>query len=321
MASKQGIIFIINIMTPLTTTTERPSAGWWRFSGRFPHYYALIFWLFSLILFRQPLCDLARLSFRDELASHVLLIPVISGFLLYLERRRIFQASNYCPTLGVPLLVVILVLWFSLQTPLSTLKPLDQLSVVVAFLVLTWIGKFLLFFGTKAFRAALFPLLFLFLMSPIPAVVSEHLISALQKGSAETCYILFRVLRVPVIRHGLQFVLPGCEIEVAEQCSGIHAGLSLFIAGLLAEYALLSGAAKRTCFTLCIFPIAIFKNAVRIVTIAWLGIYVNPNFFHGALHRQGGVPFSLLAIGMMAVLIWLLRRPLTFTKVNDEVGI
>ena len=162
-------------------------------------------------------------------------------------------------------------------------------------------------YGTASFKAAAFPLLFLFLMSPLPGVVTEHIVSVLQKGSAATCYALFRIAGVPVVRHGFQFSLPGVDIEVAEQCSGIHAGLSLFIAGLLAQHFLLRGVWKKACFTLCIIPIAIFKNAVRIVTISWLGIHVNPDFFQGALHRRGGLPFSLVALALMAILLWLLR--------------
>ena len=157
-------------------------------------------------------------------------------------------------------------------------------------------------------RSAAFPLLFLLLMIPLPVAVAEYTVSALQRGSAETCYLLFRLMGVPFIRHGFQFSLPGVDIEVAEQCSGIHSGLSLLIAGLLAQHLLLQGWWRRICFTLCILPIAIFKNAVRIVTIAWLGIHVNSNFFYGSLHRRGGLPFSLLAVALMGALLWLLRR-------------
>ena len=39
-----------------------------------------------------PLLELARLSLRDELASHTLLIPFISGYLLWLRRDRIGKA-------------------------------------------------------------------------------------------------------------------------------------------------------------------------------------------------------------------------------------
>ena len=299
-------------------TTEGQPSGWWLWlSRRTLHTYAITFWLLSLILFRQPLSSLASLSFNDERSSHVLLIPLISAFLLYLERKRIFRTPCYCPSIGVPLLLMAALLWYSLKTPLSTLNHIDRLSVVAALIVLVWIGGFIFFYGASSFKAAAFPLLFLFLMIPLPVVVAERMVSVLQRGSAENCYALFRLVGIPFIRHGFQFSLPGVDIEVAEQCSGIHSGLSLFIAGLFAEHFLLQGPWKKAFFTLCLFPIAIFKNAVRIVTIAWLGIHVDPTFFHGPLHRQGGLPFSLLAIALMALLLWLLRRPFAFSGAHN----
>jgi exosortase len=255
---------------------------------------------------------LANLSFHDENSSHILLIPIISACLIYLRKRRLFKTSRYCPSIGIPLLLLTVVLWYSLRTPLSSLNNTDRLSVTASLIVLVWLAAFILCYGTSSFRAAGFPLFFLLLMIPLPVVLTGHIVSILQKGSAETCYALFRLLGVPIIRHGFRFSLPGVDIEIAEQCSGIHAGLSLFIAGLLAQHILLRDTWKKTCFILCIFPIAIFKNAVRIVTISWLGIHVNPDFFHGALHRQGGLPFSLLALALMAILLWLLRSAAFF---------
>lgn len=299
-------------MTPLSANrkTELWPLAWWQWlTRRSPHTHAITFWLLSLLVFRQLFQSLGSLSFHDELASHVLLIPLISGFLIYLERNHIFRAPRYCPALGIPLLIAALGLWLGLKVALSGLANTDRLSACTPLIVLVWISAFILFYGTTSFKAAVFPLLFLFLMSPLPVTVSAHLVSILQRGSAEACYALFRLIGVPVLRNGFRFGLPGVEIEVAEQCSGIHSGLSLFIAGLLAEYVLLRGAWKKACFTLCIFPIAIFKNAVRIVAIAWLGIHVDPEFFHGPLHRQGGLPFSFLALALMAVLLWVLRRP------------
>jgi exosortase len=301
--------------------TERQAPGWrlW-LSMRAPHTYAISLWLLSLLLFRRTLSSLASLSFHDELASHILLIPVIGAFLIYLERKRIFRTPIYCPSIGVPVLLLAVILWYSLNILLPSPNNMDhntdRLSVAATLIVLAWIAMFILFYGISSFKAAAFPLLFLFLMSPLPVVVAEHIVSVLQKGSAETCYALFRLIGVPVIRHGFQFSLPGVDIEVAEECSGIHSGLSLFIAGLLAEHVLLQGYWKKACFVLCIFPIAIFKNAVRIVTIAWLGIHVNPDFFHGSLHRQGGLAFSLLSLALLAALLWLLKRPFASSRTH-----
>jgi exosortase len=293
--------------------TETQGSGY--LSSRATHIFAIFLWLLSLALFRQPLRNLVSLAFHDENSSHILLIPLISACFIYLQRRRVFQEPRYCPSIGVPLLLLAVVLWYSFKTPLSSLDT-DRLAVVASLIVLVWLAAFILCYGASSFKAAAFPLLFLLLMIPLPVVLTEHTVSILQKGSAETCYGLFRVMGVPFIRHGFQFSLPGVDIEVAEQCSGIHSGLSLFIAGLLAGQVLLQDNWKKACFILCIFPIAIFKNAVRIVTIAWLGIHVNPDFFHGALHRQGGLPFSLLALGLMALLLWLLR-PVAFSRMRS----
>lgn len=271
------------------------------------HVYALGFWLLTVLVFWQPLCGLASLSFQDERSSHILLIPLITAGLLLLNHDRIFRSTEYRPAIGVPLLLMAAVLYYCLRTPLSHLNHTAYLSGIASLMVLVWITGFILFYGTGALKEGLFPLLFLLLMIPIPASVADNAVSLLQKGSAETCDWLFRLIGVPILRSGFRFSLPGVDIEVAQQCSGIHSALALFIAGMLLQYFLLPGMWKKAVFVACIFPIAIFKNAVRIVTIAWLGIHVNPDFFHGQLHRQGGLPFAVLAVAMLGLLLWVLR--------------
>jgi len=59
---------------------------------------------------------------------------------------------------------------------------------------------------------------------------------------------------------------------------------------------------------LSVVPIAVFKNAVRIVTLSVLSIYVNPSFLTGNLHHRGGIVFFLLALGLIFGLTELLRR-------------
>jgi len=293
--------------TDATGRSEGEASAQW--VPRSAHLSAACSWLLSLVLFRHPLSDLVSVSFHDERSSHILLIPFISAFLIFLHRKRIFHAPRYCPSVGIPLLLIALTLWYGLRTPLvGQLDAADRLSLEASLIVIVWIAFFILYYGSETFRSAAFPLLFLALMIPIPAAVGERIVSLLQRGSAEACDVLFRLIGVPFIRHGFLFSLPGVDIEVAEQCSGIHSAVSLSIVGLLLQYLLLESAWKKIFFTLCIFPIAIFKNAVRIVTIAWLGIHVNPAFFYGQLHRQGGLPFSLLAIAMLGLLLLMLKR-------------
>jgi len=48
----------------------------------------------SVALFWTPLRTIAALAWSDDRYSHLLLIPVISAFLLYFERGRIFSQPS-----------------------------------------------------------------------------------------------------------------------------------------------------------------------------------------------------------------------------------
>ena len=240
--------------------------------------YATLFWVLSVVLFWQPLSHLAGLAWRDERFNHILVVPFLSALLVYVGRHRIFRATRYSAGIAVPLLLLVGTLWYTLRAPASSLNPTTQLCLLAFFIVLTWIAGFILCYGPASFKAGAFPLLFLLLMIPPPGSLLDFAVAALQKGSAATVALLFQLLGVPYTREGFPFSLPGATIEVAEQCSGIHSAIALFITSLLAGHFLLQSTSRRICLSLLTVPIAIFKNAVRIVIISCLGIYVNPLF-------------------------------------------
>jgi exosortase len=130
----------------------------------------------------------------------------------------------------------------------------------------------------------------------------------LQKGSAEMSYGLFKLAGVPVFRDGFTFSLPGVTIEVAQECSGIRSSVSLLITSILAGYLMLRSGWSKFALGLLTIPIVILKNAVRIVAISWLGVYVDRSFFYGNLHRYGGLPFSILALGAFYLVIHVFQK-------------
>jgi exosortase len=154
----------------------------------------------------------------------------------------------------------------------------------------------------------MFPFLFLLLIVPIPAVLLDKIVFALQKGSAEMVDVLFRVAGTPVFRQGLRFSLPGIDIEIARECSGIRSSSALLIVGMLAGQVFLRASWRKVCLSLCTVPIVIFKNALRIVTLSWLGVYVNRGFLSGRLHHSGGLFFALLALGIILPILFVLQK-------------
>ena len=167
-------------------------------------------------------------------------------------------------------------------------------------LVLVWIGGFIICYGFAALRAAVFPLLFLLLMVPLPDVILDRIIHALQVGSTEGAYLIFQAVGTPVSRNGFLLSLPGVTIEVAKECSSIRSSIALFITCLLAAHMYLRSAWKIAVLLVLGLLLSVVKNAIRIATLTLLSIYVDPSFLTGRLHHEGGFVFFLLAL----LLIW-----------------
>ena len=267
-----------------------------------------LFFALSLAAFFSPLSRLISLSLQDERYSHVVLIPLISLGLIYLERQRIFRGAGYRAGVGTFLLVPGIVLYGVAQSGILSLSPNDRLSLITFAFVSVSIAGFILFYGTRSFRSAIFPLLFLLLMVPMPEAVLDKLVLSLQQGSAQATYALFKLFGIPVFWQGFNFSLPGVEIEIAKECSGIRSSVALFITGLLAGHVFLQSGWRMAILSLVTIPIAIFKNAVRIVTLSSLGVYVDRDFLYGRLHHEGGLLFALVALAIFIPLLFLLQK-------------
>ena len=256
-----------------------------------------------------PLRDLLANPTRSEYYSHILLIPLVSGFFLYMGRKEIFSNLKYSYNIGIPLLIIGVLLymigWFKGQS----LTQNDYASLTTFSVILSWIGGFILFYGTQAFRMAIFPLLFLVFMIPIPSILMEKLISILLAGSTAATHMLFNFTGIPFLKEGSVFHLPGMSIQVAKECSGIRSSLGLFITGILAGHLFLRTGWKKLILVLFVYPITVLKNGIRIVTLSSLAVYVDERFItQSFLHRSGGFLFYIPALILLGIVIWWLRK-------------
>ncbi len=261
----------------------------------------------SLVLLSRPLYLLGTLAYADDRYTHTLVVPLVSASLVWLNRSRIFVESRYSYWGGLPILLAGIALWGAVEGHLSASGDVN-LSLGVLAMIIVWTGVLVLCYGFTPLQKAAFPFLFLLFMIPLPDGLMNAAVFGLQKGSAGVTAALFGLIRMPFIQDGFRFALPGVNIEVAEECSGIRSTLSIFLIGLLAAELFLKSNWSRIRFMLLIVPVVIFKNAVRIATIAWLGVYVDRSFFFGNLHHYGGFPFSLIALAILGATLLLLRN-------------
>jgi exosortase len=188
------------------------------------------------------------------------------------------------------------------------LHPNDFASLMILSSVIFINGAFILNYGYKAYKAALFPLLFLILIVPIPNALMDHMINFLQIGSTEVTNILLLASGVPFTRDGFVFHLPIISVEVAKQCSGIMSCLALFITAVLAGHLFLETGWKKFILAICVIPIAIFKNGIRITTLSLLANYIDQRILESSLHREGGIPFFIFALLLLVPILFFLRK-------------
>jgi exosortase len=246
-------------------------------------------------------------SVHNPSGSHIILIPLVSVFLIFRERQRIFSRVRPLMIAGIAVMLVGIALhWIAIRSPLSQGDP--SLSVAALAILLIWVGGFLASYGLAAVREAAFPLLFLLLMIPLPERFLNWTIELLQRGSTEISYLLFNLVGVPALKQGFVISVPGISIEVAAECSGIRSSLALLITCLLAAHLYLRTPWKIAVFILLVLPLSIIKNGIRIVTLTLLSLYVDPRFLTGSLHRDGGFAFFLLALLLLFPVFVLFER-------------
>ena len=275
--------------------------------------------ILSVIIFWRTFHALVLFSLDHESSSHILLIPLVSVYLLWTERSRVFQVVRPSRVPGATLVLAAIALYLFTATRWSVQDPDEFLPGATLSIVLLWLGGFLLCYGVAAWRRASFSLLFLLLMVPLPSAFLERSIYLLQQGSTEIAYLLFKALGVPVLRQGFLLTVPGVTIEVARECSGIRSSVALFITCLLAAHLFLRTEWRMLVFVLLAFPVAIIKNGIRIATLTLLSVYVDPGFLTGRLHHEGGFVFFLLALAILFPVLMLLQRSERNTKPSVAV--
>jgi exosortase len=286
----------------------------------------------SVLLFWAPLRLWYDFSSQYVHLSHTILVPFVSLFLVWWEREKIFASLRTSVGPALVLLVIAAGLYATAALNISRLSEHDYLSLAILSVVVAWLGIFVLCYGTPSFRAAVFPLLFLLLMVPIPELLLDKTIAVLQEGSATVAHWLFKLSGVPSFRDGVVFIFPGLTIEVAEECSGIRSSIALLVTGLLAAHLFVRTGWGKGVLLLSILPLALIKNGVRVVTITLLGMYVDPGFLSGKLHQRGGFVFFGFSLVLMAMILGVIQyvekrnrkdvdaAPQIAPKPNDDDG-
>jgi exosortase C (VPDSG-CTERM-specific) len=272
-------------------------------------------------IFSSSLYALATFALENDLYSYILLIPAISGYVLWLTRKTVHSGGQpnrrlafvfFC--IGAAGLVTDLSVRFSGAEVPTT----DRLAVTTIAFVAALIGGCAWFLGPAALRVLSFPLGFLIFLTPLPMRWQSAIETFMQYGSATVAQLLFEVAGTAVFHEGLMFQLPGIALHVAPECSGIRSTLVLLVVSVITGYFFLRSPTRRVLLALIIVPLALARNGFRIFVIGELCVHIGPQMIDSPIHHKGGPIFFALSLIPLFFILILLQRGDRRTAANTR---
>jgi exosortase C (VPDSG-CTERM-specific) len=260
-----------------------------------------------VVMFGWWLWHLLRFSLAHDLYSHILLIPGVTAYLLWLRRPELPRDGSPSRALAMVFVAggICFVGGYFIALSLGErFSEADALALTTAGFLCFLFASGAWFLGARIMRAAAFPLAMLIFMIPMPDILTGWIETGLQHGSAAVAGALFAASGATVFHEGLVFQLPGITLQVAPECSGIHSSLALLITSLVAGQLFLESGFKRTVLAVAVIPLALLRNGFRVFVLGELCVHVGPHMIDSYIHHHGGpiffalslVPFSFLLV-------------------------
>jgi len=249
-----------------------------------------VLWLYGGIL-----SSLARQWASDDNYSHGFFVVPLALFFIW-ERRRALAIAPSRPSVAGLILIggSLLVLLAGLLGAELFLSRVSLIGVLAGITLFVW--------GRDHLRILAFPLAFLLLMVPLPAIIFNQLALPLQLLASRAGESVLSLAGIPVLREGNILQLPTRTFEVAEACSGIRSLVSLLMLGIVLGYFTERRTGARIVIALAAIPIAIIANAARVAGTGMASELVSPALAEGFFHTfSGWLMFVVAFAGLMGV--------------------
>lgn len=245
-----------------------------------------------LLLYAPVLYRLAGDWATDDNYSHGFVILPFAAYFAWAGRGELAGRRPQPSALGLGVVLAGLATFLAGQLGAELFLTRVSMLMVIA-------GVVVFVAGWGSLRALAFPLAFLLLMIPIPAIIFNKVAFPLQLLASRAGEAALGALDIPVLREGNLIVLAHTTLEVAEACSGIRSLVSLITLGIIYGYFVDSRTSVRSVIALATVPIAVFANGVRVagtgIAAHHFGHDVAQGFFHAfSGWLMFGVAFGLL---------------------------
>jgi exosortase len=258
---------------------------------------AAVVWVFGGIL-----SSLARQWASDDNYSHGFFVVPLALFFAWERRAALLNAPHRPSLFGLFLIVgSLLVLLAGLLGAELFLTRVSFVGVLAGITLFVW--------GRDQFRILAFPIAFLLLMIPLPAIVFNQLAFPLQLLASRAGEAVIGLAGIPVLREGNVLQLPTRTLEIVEACSGIRSLVSLITLAVVLGYFTERRTGARVLIALAAIPIAILANAARVAGTGLASELISPAAADGFFHTfSGWLMFVFAFVGLLAVQRAIARR-------------
>lgn len=254
-----------------------------------------------LAVYWSVLTGLVSAWSTDDNYSHGFFIVPLALYFAW-ERRGTIAAAPLQPSLS-GLLVVAGSLFLLVAGLLGSELFLSRVSIVFAL-----VGVVLFLFGWPTLKVLIFPLAFLLLMIPLPALIFNKIAFPLQLLASQVGEYSISSLDIPILREGNVLILANAKLEVAEACSGIRSLVSLFTLGIVFGYFVDHRVWVRSFIALSAIPVAILANGLRVASAGVAAHNYGTAGVEGIFHEFSGWVVFVVAFLMMFGLQRLLQK-------------
>lgn len=274
----------------------------WRRDGlrsRLPQHWRLplarlaVAWAILFLLTAPDWFAMAGQWWNSSTYNHVLFVPLILGWLVWVRRKEVAQLAPQGWWPGLFLLGAALFVW--LLGSVAGVNLVSQLGAVLALQ-----AALLAVLGPRVGTGLLFPLAYILFLVPF----GDELVPALQMVTAKITVWLVHLSGVPAEIDGVFIDTPVGLFEVAEACSGVKFLVAMIALGTLVAHSCFTSWRRRFAFMAVAILLPILANGVR----AWGTIYIAQSqgleFAAGFDHIFYGWVFFALVIAMLLGLSW-----------------
>ena len=253
---------------------------------------------------------------EDSYSSHGFLIPLISGWILWQERKKLKDKNLDGSWWGILLLCFGLALH-----SLSGLARVHFTSGVS--LIFTIGGLFLLLLGKNGMKWAWFGIFYLIFMVPFPLVLVSYFTLQLKLMASEVATRMMEFMGYTLIREGsiiyfFQENLPPTKLIVGDVCSGLRSIISLLALGVPFVYFIKASWWRRLVMFVSLFPVAFICNVARVISLGLATYYWGHQIIESFLHDFLGIMLFVCDLLILWGIYLLLIEPSHKVKMEKE---